>query len=476
MLFTSPVFLYAFLPALLAAYFLSPRCFKNGILLLASLVFYAWGETFYVGILLASVAVNYAAGLLISRYRQSLTGQWVIGLAITVNLLLLAAYKYANFIADNISALLLVFGVDALELSPVHLPIGISFFTFQAISYLVDVHRGTNAAQRNPLDLALYIALFPQLIAGPIIRYHDVATQIRGRQHSINDVYIGLRRFIFGLAKKLVIANPLGYVADQVFAIPAGELTAPLAWLGIVTYSLQLYFDFSAYSCMAIGLGRVFGFRFLENFNYPYISQSIQEFWRRWHISLSNWFRDYLYIPLGGNRVSEARTYLNLLIVFFLCGLWHGASWNFVIWGLFHGLFLILERAGLSRVLSRLWAPLRHAYVLLVVMVAWVFFRAEDLPYALDYLQAMAGFGSGQNLRYDALFLLSPECLWVLVLGVFLSMPVWLLIQEWLDRPKKGWREAGAQLSVSIMMLLVASVCVLYVASGSYNPFIYFRF
>lgn len=476
MLFTSPVFLYAFLPVLLVAYFLSPRCFKNSILLLASLLFYAWGETFYVGILLASIAVNYIAGLLIAQHRQSFRVRWVIGLAIMANLLLLAAYKYANFIADNMNIILLAFGRDAFDLAPVHLPIGISFFTFQAISYLVDVYRGTNAAQKNPLDLALYIALFPQLIAGPIIRYHDVAAQIRGRQHSLDDVYLGLRRFIFGLAKKLVIANPLGYVADQVFAIPAGELTAPLAWLGIVTYSLQLYFDFSAYSCMAIGLGRIFGFHFLENFNYPYISRSIQEFWRRWHISLSNWFRDYLYIPLGGNRAGSVRTYWNLLIVFFLCGLWHGASWNFVVWGLFHGVFLIIERAGFSQILGHLWTPLRHIYVLLVVMVAWVFFRADNLPYALDYLQAMAGFGAGQNTRYDALFFMTPECLWVLTMSILFAVPVWPALQDWFDRPRNGMREISAQLSMAMMILVMAGTCVLYVASSSYNPFIYFRF
>jgi alginate O-acetyltransferase complex protein AlgI len=414
--------------------------------------------------------------LWIARCREQSIGKYAIGLACAANVLLLGFYKYANFLVDNLNVVLTGIGLDTMVLSPVHLPIGISFFTFQAISYVVDVYRGTSRVQKNPLDMALYIALFPQLIAGPIIRYHDVATQIRNRQHTLNDAYLGIRRFVFGLTKKLVIANPLGLVADQVFAIPAEELTAPLAWLGIVAYSLQLYFDFSAYSCMAIGLGRVFGFHFLENFNYPYISRSVQEFWRRWHISLSNWFRDYLYIPLGGNRIGERRTYLNLLLVFLLCGLWHGASWNFVIWGLFHGAFLIMERLGLSALLARFWRPLQHAYVLMVVMVAWVFFRAETLPYAMRYLQAMAGFGSGSGLHDDARFLMTPEFLWVMVAAIIFSTPVWLRVQDVLDKPRQGVQEFCVQCSGLAVLAIASLCCVLYVAAGSYNPFIYFRF
>ncbi len=476
MLFTSPVFLYLFLPLLLVAYLLSPRVLKNALLLLASLLFYAWGEAFYTLVMLGSILLNYAAGLVIACFPDDRRGRWALGVAIAANLLLLGSYKYANFLVDNLNAVLGLAGAGPLVLAPVHLPIGISFFTFQAMSYLVDVWRKTAVVQRNPLNLALYIALFPQLIAGPIVRYHDVDRQIRERRITLPDFFLGLRRFVFGLAKKLLLANPLGYVADQVFAIPAADLTAPLGWLGIAAYTLQLYFDFSAYSCMAIGLGRMFGFHFLENFNYPYTSRSVQEFWRRWHISLSSWFRDYLYIPLGGSRISPARTYLNLVIVFVLCGLWHGASWNFVVWGLFHGVFLVLERAWLGERLQRLWRPLQHAYVLVVVMVAWVFFRADNLPYALDYLQAMAGFGEGNNSRYDAGFFLGPETLAVLVLGAVFSAPLWLRVQEWIDRPRRGLAEAVVQSGNLLLFAGMSAACLLYVAAGSYNPFIYFRF
>ncbi len=477
MLFTSPVFLCLFLPLVLALHIALPaRSLRNAVLLVASIFFYAWGEAFYVGILLASIVWNYCAGLAIARWRKEVWGAWVTGLMVAANLFLLGSYKYANFIVDNINGLLSALQISAVSIEPVHLPIGISFFTFQAISYLVDVHRGTSPVQRNPLDLALYIALFPQLIAGPIIRYHDIDAQIRSRRVTIDDVYFGFRRFVFGLAKKLLIANPLGLVADQIFNIPSAEMSAPLAWLGMLSYSLQLYFDFSAYSCMAIGLGRMFGFRFLENFNYPYISQSIQEFWRRWHISLSNWFRDYLYIALGGNRRGARRTYINLLIVFFLCGLWHGASWNFVVWGLFHGMFLVLERAGLSSMLAKLWRPLRHAYVLLVVMIGWVFFRSETLPYAIEYMQALAGMGEALNMYHDARFFLTPDVVAVLILACVFSAPVWPAIERWIDRPRLVIVDPFIQLCSSMLIFAMMGLCLIQVFVGAYNPFIYFRF
>jgi len=316
-------------------------------LLAVSLLFYAWGEVFYVGVMFASILTNYATGRFIYYARNSsdhrLTSKFYLAIGIAINII---SFKYANFITNNINDLLSLFSLGTIDLEPIHLPLGISFFTFQAISYIVDVYRKEVTAQKNIYNLALYISLFPQLIAGPIVRYHDIALQITDRLHSMELFSSGVQRFIIGLAKKMLIANPLGEVADNVFALSGNDLTTPLAWIGIISYSLQIYFDFSGYSDMAIGLGRMFGFRFHENFNHPYIAKSLREFWRRWHISLSSWFKDYVYIPLGGNRVSTVRVYTNLLIVFLLTGIWHGASWNFIVWGMFHGFFLATEHMG----------------------------------------------------------------------------------------------------------------------------------
>ena len=346
MVFSEPAFLFWFLPLLLGAYFLCPRAGRNALLLAASLIFYAWGEGGFVLVMLASIGMNYAFGLLIERRVSTHKTCAALWLGIIANLLLLAAYKYTGFVSSNLCGLLRWWGVDTADPLPVHLPIGISFFTFQAMSYLVDVHRRQVPAQRNPLHVALYISMFPQLIAGPIVRYRDIARQIVDRAVTRQGFASGIRRFAIGLGKKVIIANSLAWPADQIFTIPNHELTTAVAWWGVTCYTLQIYFDFSGYSDMAVGLGRMFGFEFMENFNYPYIARSMTDFWRRWHISLSTWFRDYLYIPLGGNRRGRARTLVNLALVFFLCGLWHGASWTFAIWGLYHGLFLILERRG----------------------------------------------------------------------------------------------------------------------------------
>ncbi|MCB1615707.1 MAG: MBOAT family protein [Pseudomonadales bacterium] len=411
MLFSSSTFIFLFLPACLLAYYgiacplkrYSGIDFRNAFLLFASLVFYAWGEVFYVLLMIASITVHYVFGLLICyfRSRQPLARSLLV-FAVSTNLLSLCFFKYANFIADNLNLLLEFTDMPVITIGSVHLPLGISFFTFQAMSYVIDVYRNEAPVQKNPFNIALYIALFPQLIAGPIVRYHDVALQINDRESAYNLFFSGMRRFILGLAKKMLIANTLGEVADQIFALSGNELSTPVAWLGIICYALQIYFDFSAYSDMAIGLGRMFGFRFLENFNYPYISASVQEFWRRWHISLSSWFRDYLYIPLGGSRVAPWRIYFNLCLVFFLCGLWHGASWNFVIWGLIHGAFLVIERLGFDKILQRLWRPVRHCYTLLVVLVGWVFFRAETLDTSLHYTKTLMGLSSLPSEQIDA--------------------------------------------------------------------------
>jgi len=378
MLFSSTVFLFAFLPIVLALHLaLRNVRARNALLLAASLVFYAWGEAVYVLLLIFSIGANHLFGLWIERRRGGLGDRIALAVAIAANLLILGSFKYANFVVDNLDALLSALGVAPIELAPVQLPIGISFFTFQSITYVVDIHRRDAAAQRNPFRVGLYIAFFPQLIAGPIVRYRRIADQLVDRHPRIEDVAAGLRRFVVGLGKKVLVANTLAVPADAIFAIPVAELEPGVAWLGVVCFALQIYFDFAGYSDMAIGLGRCFGFDFPENFDWPYTSRSLREFWRRWHMSLSTFFRDYLYIPLGGNRRGATRTAVNLLLVFLLCGLWHGAAWMFVIWGLLHGFFLALERTGFGRVLSRAPAIVQQFYVLSVVIGAWGVFRAD---------------------------------------------------------------------------------------------------
>ncbi len=349
MLFSSPVFLFGFLPLLLVFYFLCPKSLRNVLLLLASLWFYAWGEPSLVVLMLISTAMNYGLGCWVDVTRERPASKWILAFAVALNLSFLVYYKYAGFLIDSLNSLLAFVGTPSLGRPEVTLPIGISFYTFQAMSYVIDVYRGQAQAERNPINVALYIALFPQLIAGPIVRYTDVAAQIKVRSIDRDSFAYGIQRFIVGLGKKMLIANSAASVADAAFEIPDNQLSLAVAWLGILCYTVQIYFDFSGYSDMAIGLGRMFGFKFLENFNYPYIAKSVTDFWRRWHISLSTWYRDYLYIPLGGNRCAPWRVSLNLMIVFVLCGLWHGASWNFAIWGIYHGSFLMLERGRLGR-------------------------------------------------------------------------------------------------------------------------------
>jgi len=484
MVFSSSVFLFLFLPVVLLGYLLVGRRLRNAFLLVASLFFYAWGETFFVLVMLLSVLLNYLLGLAIHHQQGRRPARTILVLAVVLNLGLLTWYKYANFLVDNLNLLLPALGLAPVNLEPVHLPIGISFFTFQAMTYVVDVYRRHAEIQRNPLNVALYIALFPQLIAGPIVRYGDVARQIITRVTTLEKFASGVSRFAVGLGKKMLIANVVSEQADQIFGLPASELTPAMAWLGVFYYALQIYFDFSGYSDMAIGLGRMFGFEFLENFNYPYISRSIQEFWRRWHISLSTWFRDYLYIPLGGSRVSRFRTYLNLLTVFFLCGLWHGASWNFVVWGLFHGVFLIGERMVGERSLPRALRPLSHLYVLLTVLISWVLFRAENLTHAVEYLGAMAGFAEGSGTVFYARMYVTHETFLVSLAGIVGATP----ILPFLRARIAPWLEHGSQPFVQRLTLIfwhaahllavafILMVTAMKVAAGTYNPFIYFRF
>jgi alginate O-acetyltransferase complex protein AlgI len=484
MVFTSPTFLFGFLPIILALYYFSPWKIKNTILFAGSLFFYAWGETYYLLVMIVSILSNHAFGIKIAALSRGLhvenkKRKILLAFAIAVNLVLLGWFKYANFLFENINIFLQWLSLSPIIIKKVHLPLGISFFTFQAISYIVDVYRNETPVQKSRYQLGLYISLFPQLIAGPIVRYHDVAGQILKRAHSIELFASGVQRFVFGLAKKMLIANPLGEVADNVFAQSAGDLTSPVAWLGITCYSLQIYFDFSGYSDMAIGLGRMFGFRFLENFNYPYISQSIQEFWRRWHISLSSWFRDYLYIPLGGNRGSPARTYMNLTLVFLLCGFWHGASWNFIVWGMLHGTFLVLERAWLGKYLSQSWHFVRHFYTLFVVTVAWVFFRADTLPDALTYLSVMFGSTGDGLVIYSVSYMLTKEALIALIFALVISSPTYPYIMRKLAAIEHNSLLSTLTVQVLPNTLLFSFLLILSlskVATATYNPFIYFRF
>jgi alginate O-acetyltransferase complex protein AlgI len=445
--------------------------------------FYASGGGAFTWLMLASIAFNYWVAIRISRASGTPRSERLLAFAVTANLVVLGVFKYANFAADNVNAALAAVGAHPLGVPKVLLPIGISFFTFHAISYVVDVYRHNASAQKSPVHAALYLLLFPQLIAGPIIRYHDIADQLARRTVRLEGFAYGVHRFVVGLAKKVLIANVVAGPADRIFAMPARELTAGHAWLGLVCYTLQIYFDFSGYSDMAIGLGRMFGFRFPENFRYPYVADSVQAFWRRWHISLSTWFRDYLYVPLGGNRVSSARVYGNLVMVFFLCGLWHGASWSFVVWGLWHGLFLVVERLGLDRRLEAAWRPLRHAYTLAVVMAGWVFFRADSLAGALAYLRALAGVSPGAPTAYAPGFFLTNDVALALVAGAIGAMP----LVPWFAGWREGWaapapgiaRVAGdwalglASAAAQVGLLVL---CCLQIAAGTYSPFIYFRF
>ncbi len=483
MVFSTLLFLFLFLPAVIIGNFVLPFRYRNYFLLLASFVFFAWGGVSYSLLLVVSVLINYTIGLLIHKYRGRKGAKIAVGIGVSLNLLIIVVFKYANFIFENINFIRADLNYDPIHLEKILLPIGISFYTFQAMSYLIDLYRGQVTVQKKLTDLALYIFLFPQLIAGPIIRYHDIANQIRNRENNLDNFVSGIRRFILGLAKKVFIANQMAVIADQAFSIPPEGLSTAFAWMGVIAYSLQIYFDFSGYSDMAIGLGRMFGFRFLENFNFPYIARSIKEFWRRWHISLSSWFRDYLYIPLGGNRKGVGRTYLNLFIVFFLTGLWHGASWNFVIWGLFHGLFLVLERIGLGNLLLKTWKPFQHLYTLFIVLISWVFFRADTLPSALGYLKAMFVF-KPITMNLDLISEYDNVLYYIIgAVAILSSSTIWVDTGKVLAEMQKKLSPVANIIYVNIGFIfeLLSIIAVLvfttfFLVSNSYNPFIYFRF
>ncbi len=469
MVFSSPVFLFAFLPIVYLVYRILPGLrAKNGWLTVASLVFFAFGQLPYVALLLVSVLVNYLCGL--GLQRSGGRRRAVLAVAVTVNLGLLCAFKYLDFLLATFNALT---GAHA-PLPGIVLPIGISFYTFQGLSYVIDVYRQPEQGTRSLPRLLLYISFFPQLIAGPIVTYHDVADQFDHRALTPELTTSGLCRFIGGLGKKLLLANTAGLVADRVFALSAGELDARLAWLGAVCYTLQIYFDFSGYSDMAIGLGRLFGFRFLENFDLPYVSRSIKEFWRRWHISLSTWFRDYLYIPLGGNRRGERRTALNKCLVFFTTGLWHGANWTFVLWGLWHGLFSVLEEYGvIPRRLRE--SRLGHVYTLLVVILGFTLFRADSLAHAgVMFAGMFAGFRFTAAHTLLLVELLNGRTVCLLLAGVLFALGIpqgiWSRVRE---RGLPRWAAAACP-GLGYAALFLLSVVAL--AGSTFNPFIYFQF
>jgi alginate O-acetyltransferase complex protein AlgI len=470
MVFSSAIFLFSFLPLALGLYYLAPNKMKNFVLLFTSLVFYTWGEDKIVVIMLLSATVDFSCGILIEKGRKK------IGLLISLftNLSLLLFFKYFNFTFDNFNALLECIGQgdSAIKNLPkIALPIGISFYTFQTLSYTIDVYRGHVKANRNFIDFAAFVTMFPQLVAGPIVRYADINDQLKSKDISFDNFAIGAERFIIGLAKKVLIANTFAAIADDIFALNINELSMLYAWIGILAYSIQIYFDFSGYSDMAIGLGRMFGFKFLENFNYPYISTSIRDFWRRWHISLSSWFRDYVYISLGGSRISKTRTYINLFLVFFVTGLWHGSSWNFVVWGLFHGLFIVIERIGFDKILPSLWKPFQHIYTLLVVLIGWVFFRAETLQEAWIYLQKMfwPSVNSVAVNSYLDFFHFNPRVMFFSLIAIIFCMPVYSYFDKFSD-------STSFYIVRTIVLLLLFLLSLIYLGADSYNPFIYFRF
>ncbi|MFC7678828.1 MBOAT family O-acyltransferase [Paenibacillus sp. GCM10028914] len=461
MLFSSLLFLFVFLPLVLALYYISPWRIKNLILFISSLIFYAWGEPVYIVIMLISTITDYSFGLLLSRPGLSaVQRKWIVVSSIIVNLGLLSYFKYADFLIGNVNELL---GTN-IPLTELPLPIGISFYTFQSMSYIIDVYRGTAKAQRNWIDFGTFVALFPQLVAGPIIQYNSIAEQLRKRSMNMEKFAEGVRRFTIGLAKKVLLANNIGLLWDTISKSDPGSLPMLTAWLGIVAFAFQIYFDFSGYSDMAIGLGLMFGFQFNENFNKPYIAQSITDFWRRWHISLSSWFRDYVYIPLGGNRRGLGIQVRNILVVWMLTGIWHGASWNFLLWGLYFGVILIFEKWFGLRLLSRLPRFVRHMYAIFLILIGWVLFAFDQLPVVWSYLQALFGFNHQPLLDNTTVYLMYTNAILILVL-IMASIPRKQLM-------KHESRHLLSLIGYGVLFFL----SVAYLVDATFNPFLYFRF
>ncbi len=470
MLFSSTTFLFGFLSLVLLSYYVVPRFLKNAVLLVFSLVFYAWGEPVYVFLMLGSIIVAYVTGLLCDRekYKTKLPLVSMI-FAIVWNMGLLLFFKYTNFFITNVGDLLDL-NITPLDLT---LPIGISFYSFQTLSYVIDVYRGEVRPQKNFLNLAAYVTLFPQLIAGPIVRYKTIEEQLGSRRESLDQFARGVKRFSVGLAKKVILANNIGALFEEISNTPQSELSVASVWLGIIAFTFQIYFDFSGYSDMAIGLGKMFGFDFLENFNYPYISDSITEFWRRWHISLSTWFRDYVYIPLGGNRKGKVRQCINIMLVWFLTGFWHGANWNFMIWGVYFGVILLCEKLFLLKALGRVPKAVRHIYALLLIVIGWGIFAFEDTDKLIQNLKNMFGFGGlpFAGGKYD-LFWFANNWL-LLVILVIASLPLFKKLGEKLTVRLPALYGCLIEPLCTAAVLIVSTA---YLASNSFNPFLYFRF
>ena len=469
MLFSSITFLFLFLPIVMAVYYIVPGRGKNIVLLIASLFFYAWGEPVYVVLMILSILFNYFCGRDIQANGEDAgKAKLSLAFAVTVNILILGFFKYYGFLLDTVNSLL----PSDIPYRELPLPVGISFYTFQAISYLVDIYRKKAEPQKNILYFALYISMFPQLIAGPIVRYVDIEAQLRNRKISIRRLGQGAVFFIIGLAKKVIIANTAGSVFDQISGVPASSLSMLTAWVGVFSYAFQIYFDFSGYSDMAVGLGKMFGFEFKKNFDYPYISKSITEFWRRWHISLSTWFREYVYIPLGGNRCSVSRNIFNLMVVWALTGMWHGAAWNFIAWGVYYGVILVMEKYIWGDSLERLPGLVRHIYTIILVLVGWVFFFSPSLGYSLRYLAAMVGGGAGIVDSKGAFLLLTHWLLYLLaVLG---SSALGMRLLNAVPRMIRGEKAKAVSAAVIYMGIFVVSVA--FLVTDTFNPFLYFRF
>lgn len=465
MVFSSFTFLFIFLPLVLLTYFIAKkRKLRNIVLFIFSLIFYAWGEPVYVVLMLLSIIVNYAVALIIEKVPKK--KKIFLLLDIIFNIGIIGFFKYGNFIVQNINS---IFHTNIAEMT-LGLPIGISFYTFQVLSYVIDVYRKTVPAQKSIINLGMYITLFPQLIAGPIVRYETIADEIEKRKESFDQVIEGLKRFMIGLGKKVLIANQMALIADTIYNGDLAVTGTISLWLAAISYTLQIYFDFSGYSDMAIGLGRIFGFHFLENFNYPYIAKSITDFWRRWHISLSTWFRDYIYIPLGGNRVNKLKWLRNILIVWLLTGLWHGASWNFVLWGLYYGILLIIEKVFLGKFIEKLPKILQHIYTLFFIIIGWVIFRVESLSQIGMVLQRMFTWQPSGVLDNIILDFDIFSSLPYIILGMIGSMPIIPITKE------KMKNRTTYYLISNIATYAVFIICICFLLSATYNPFIYFRF
>ncbi len=461
MVFSSLLFLFIFLPVFLTVYFILPKSLRNLILFLASLMFYAWGEPVYVSIMIFSTVLDYTCGRIIDRFREhKLIPKLGLGLSLIGNLGMLGFFKYADFFISNTNALL---GTHW-DLLRIALPIGISFYTFQTMSYTIDLYRGKIQVQKNIIAFGAYVAMFPQLIAGPIVTYATVEKELNHREVTFEDFGLGAMRFIEGLGKKVLIANNIGLLWDQILNTPINNLSIIGAWLGAISFGLQLYFDFSGYSDMAIGLGRMLGFRFPENFNYPYIAKSVSDFWRRWHMTLTGWFREYVYIPLGGNRVSKPRFYLNILIVWFLTGFWHGAGWNFILWGLFFAVLMIIERSFLLKYLERLPSFISRFYLLFVVTISWVLFAHDSLDQAISYLKVMFGIGTNSFINTPSLYAITNFYV-LIIIGIVFATPLMnnlkARLNEWV---------------VFAFYVVTLFLSTAYLVDATFNPFLYFRF